>query len=80
MNFILNTTIKSDDIYKPYSNYNAIEVSFTDAIPSDYNGLMGVPISFLDKYCPEQFEIVDSLTTPELKGKKIFKRIIIKHK
>ena len=50
--------IKSDEAYKPYSNYNAIEVSFTDAIPSDYNGVMGVPISFLDKYCPEQFEIV----------------------
>ena len=31
---------------------------FTDAIPSDYDGVMGVPISFLDKYCPEQFEIV----------------------
>lgn len=36
-----NQVIKSNDIYKPYSNYNAIEVSFTDAIPSDYNGLMG---------------------------------------
>ena len=75
-----NQVIKSNDIYKPYSNYNAIEVSFTDAIPSDYNGLMGVPISFLDKYCPEQFEIVDSLVAPVLEGKKIFKRIIIKHK
>ena len=50
--------IKNNEVYKPYSNYNAIEVSFTDAIPSDYNGVMGVPISFLDKYCPEQFEIV----------------------
>ena len=75
-----NQVIKSNDIYKPYSNYNAIEVSFTDAIPSDYNGLMGVPISFLDKYCPEQFEIVDSLVAPVLEGKKIFKRIIIKRK
>ena len=62
-----------DDCYQPYSNYEAIEVSSTDAIPSDYNGLMGVPISFLDKYCPAQFEIVDSLTTPELGGKKKFK-------
>ena len=59
-----------DDCYQPYSNYEAIEVSSTDAIPSDYNGLMGVPISFLDKYCPDQFEIVDSLTTPELGGRK----------
>ena len=44
--------------YQNYDNYNAIEVSFTDAIPSDYEGVMGVPISFLDKYSPEQFEIV----------------------
>jgi len=36
----------------------AIEVPFTDAIPSDYDGVMGVPISFLDKYSPEQFEII----------------------
>lgn len=69
-----------DDCYQSYSNYDAIEVSSTDAIPSDYNGLMGVPISFLDKYCPAQFEIVDSLTTPELGGKKKFKRIIIRNK
>lgn len=48
--------------YIEYDNYNAIEVSFTDAIPSDYNGFMGVPISFLDKYSPEQFEIVGSDT------------------
>ena len=41
-----------------YDNYDAIEVGFTDAIPSDYDGVMGGPISFLDKYCPEQFEIV----------------------
>ena len=44
--------------YPKYDNYDAIEVPFTDAIPSDYTGVMGVPISFLDKYCPEQFEIV----------------------
>ena len=44
--------------YYLYDNYDAIEVPFTDAIPSDYEGVMGVPISFLDKYCPEQFEIV----------------------
>ena len=44
--------------YLPYVNYDAIEVPFTDAIPGDYDGVMGVPISFLDKYCPEQFEIV----------------------
>ena len=44
--------------YPQYVNYNAIEVSYSDAIPSDYDGLMGVPISFLNMYCPEQFEIV----------------------
>ncbi len=44
--------------YRKYDNYDAIEVPFTDAIPGDYEGVMGVPISFLDKYCPEQFEIV----------------------
>ena len=44
--------------YVHYENYDAIDVPFTDAIPSDYNGAMGVPISFLDKYCPEQFEII----------------------
>ena len=50
--------IGSDVCYKKYDNYDAIEVSFTDAIPSDYTGVMGVPISFLDKYNPDQFEIV----------------------
>lgn len=50
--------IKSDTAYKKYVNYDAIEVPFTDAIPSDYDGIMGVPISFLDKYNPEQFEIL----------------------
>jgi hypothetical protein len=44
--------------YRKYDNYDAIEVPFTDAIPSDYGGVMGVPISFLDKYSPEQFEIL----------------------
>ena len=44
--------------YQKYDNYDAIEVPFSDAIPSDYEGIMGVPISFMDKYCPEQFEII----------------------
>ena len=44
--------------YIHYENYDAIEVPYTDAIPNDYDGAMGVPISFLDKYCPEQFEIL----------------------
>lgn len=44
--------------YRRYANYDGIEVPFTDAIPSDHAGLMGVPITFLDKYNPEQFEIL----------------------
>jgi len=46
--------------YLSYDNYDAIEVPFTDAIPSDHKGVMGVPISFLDKYNPDQFEILGS--------------------
>lgn len=44
--------------YIRYENYDAIEVPYTDSIPSDYEGVMGLPKSFLDKYCPEQFEII----------------------
>ncbi len=46
------------DGYRHYVNYDAIEVPYSDSIPDDYEGAMGVPISFLDKYCPEQFEII----------------------
>ncbi|KOH44122.1 adenine-specific methyltransferase EcoRI family protein [Sunxiuqinia dokdonensis] len=52
--------LKGKDSYDRYVNYDAIEVPFTDAIPNDYDGAMGVPISFLDKYSPEQFEIIGS--------------------
>ncbi|MBR1799327.1 MAG: adenine-specific methyltransferase EcoRI family protein [Bacteroidales bacterium] len=44
--------------YIHYANYDAIEVPYADAIPSDYEGTMGVPLSFLFKYCPEQFTII----------------------
>lgn len=44
--------------YLHYENYDAIDIPYTDAIPADYDGNMGVPITFLDKYCPEQFEIL----------------------
>ncbi len=47
-----------DKEYVFYDNFNAIEVPHTDSIPSDYDGIMGVPITFLDKFCPDQFEIV----------------------
>ena len=46
--------------YRRYANFDGLEVPFTDAIPSDHEGMMGVPISFLDKYSPEQFEILGS--------------------
>ena len=53
--------------YAKYDNYDAIEVPFTDAIPSDFDGVMGVPISYLDKYNPDQFEIL-GCTESEGKG------------
>lgn len=48
----------SPEKYPKYDNYNAIEVSKLKDIPMDYDGVMGVPITFLDKYNPEQFEII----------------------
>ena len=57
-NLRFNKKLKGKEFYDRYDNYDAIEVPFTDAIPSDYKGVMGVPISFLDKYNPDQFEIV----------------------
>jgi hypothetical protein len=82
--------------YKRYDNYDAIEVPFTDAIPSDFAGVMGVPISFFNKYNPEQFEIVGlaagnirglaGIPTktgkdgPYMDGKLKYGRILIRHK
>lgn len=57
-NLKFNKKLKGQTEYYRYDNYDAIEIPFTEVIPSDYEGVMGVPISFLDKYCPEQFEIV----------------------
>lgn len=56
-NIKFNKKVK-DPKYPRYANFDAIEIPATNAIPSDYAGVMGVPISFLDKYCPEQFEIL----------------------
>ncbi len=53
-----NKKLEGKAAYERFDNYDAIEVPFTDAIPSDYDGTMGVPISFLDKYSPDQFEII----------------------
>lgn len=82
----------SPDLYPKYDNYDAIEVSTTANIPMDYEGVMGVPITFLDKYCPDQFEILGCNRGIEqdpngiygrsayLNGKEVFKRIFIKLK
>lgn len=54
-----NKRIQANELaYKEYDNYAAIEIPYTSAIPGDFKEVMGVPITFLDKYCPEQFEIV----------------------
>ena len=57
-NLKFNKKIEGKNAYQKYDNYDAIEIPLTIAIPSDYTGVMGVPISFLDKYNPEQFEIL----------------------
>lgn len=54
------------DAYPKYDNYDAIEVSKVSEIPMDYDGVMGVPITFLDKYCPTQFEIVGMCENEDL--------------
>lgn len=55
----LSSVYAGNEVHYPrYDNYDAIEVSKVAEIPCDYDGVMGVPITFLDKYCPEQFEIV----------------------
>ncbi len=68
--FSKHKEVKGRDSFEKYQNYNAIEIPFTDSIPSDYTGIMGVPISFLDKYSPEQFEIVGMCENEDLYGLK----------
>ena len=88
---ILWTTYKNNkEKYPKYDNYDAINIDKVSEIPLDYIGEMGVPITFLDKYNPNQFEIVGQMTTtkkdeynhgyPYINGKKKFARIIIKNK
>ena len=77
--------IVRDNGYKKYDNYDAIDVPFVDAIPSDYKGYMGVPITFMGKYCPEQFEIIKFRKGNDEKdlsvnGKCPYFRIIIRRK
>ena len=89
LRFSKHKEIKGKEAYDRYDNYDAIEVPFTDTIPSDYDGVMGVPISFLDKYSPEQFEIVGIDRYVEdnpnygkrftIDGKEIYARVLIRH-
>jgi hypothetical protein len=84
-NLKFNKKMKNKTTYKSYDNYDAIEVPFSDAIPSDYKGTMGVPITFLDKYSPEQFEIIkfrhgDDGKDLAVNGKCPYFRILIKHR
>jgi hypothetical protein len=78
----------SAEEYPTYDNYNAINVNKVSEIPMDYEGIMGVPISFLGKYCPTQFEILgiannvrwigDFPCLTIIKGEKVYNRILIK--
>jgi len=95
---LINLYKGNEDEYPEYDNYDAIEVSKVVNIPIDYDGLMGVPITFLHKYNPQQFEIIwttdrggdgileeykkkhTRFDAPVVKGKGIYKRIIIKKK
>lgn len=80
----------SKEEYPHYDNCDAIEVGKTEMIPEDFDGVMGVPITFLNKYNPEQFEIVgefnhgcDSeydLAKPILNGKELYPRIAIRRR
>lgn len=76
--------------YPTYDNYDAINVDKTKDIPCDYDGVMGVPITFMDKYNPEQFELLGLMAStlvdnynfgyPYVNGSKIYARILIKKK
>ena len=80
----------SPEKYPTYDNYAAINVNKTAEIPMDYNGIMGVPITFLDKYNPDQFEIVglDRYVADNpayghrftIDGKETYARILIRRK
>ena len=81
---IILTEKYTPENYPKYDNYDAIEVSKVADIPKDYDGVMGVPITFLDKYNPEQFEIIGTSTAgmpkgaPYVNGKRIYERILIR--
>lgn len=72
--------------YLKYDNYDAINVDKTSEIPADFEGIMGVPVTFVDKYNPSQFEIINTSTiampkgAPYVNGKRIYERILIRNK
>ena len=76
LRFSKHKKIKGKAAYDRYDNFDAIEVPFTDAIPSDYDGTMGVPITFLDKYNPDQFEILGITQSWDGCASKIYPRQI----
>ena len=89
--YILYKTYKGNESdYPKYDNYDAINVDKTKDIPMDYKGVIGVPITFIDKYNPNQFEIIGQMATtkidelnfgyPYVNGAKIYARILIKNK
>ncbi len=86
LKFSKHKEIKDKPNYERYENCDAIEVPYADAIPSDFKGVMGVPISFLYKYSPDQFEIVrfrhgdDGKDLRLLDGSCPYFRILIKHR
>lgn len=82
---IVLTKRYNEDEYQKYDNYDAIDVSKVVNLPNDYDGVMGVPITFLGKYCPEQFQIIkfrkgDDNKDLSVNGKCPYFRILIKHK
>ncbi len=75
----------SPEEYPKYDDYDAINVNKSCDIPLDYYEKIGVPISFLDKYCPDQFEIIGLMNSfdigiPRINGKALYARLVIKRK
>ena len=73
--------------YKKFDNFNAININRTEDIPYDYDGVMGVPVTFLDKWNPEQFDVIGVAGTgvitkfnPIVEGERKYRRILIKRK
>ena len=94
--FLFRNYKDNENSYTKYDNYEAININKVNEIPQDYNGVMGVPISFLDKYNPKQFQIVGLIAGnirglagiktstgkdgPYIGGKLKYGRILIKRK